>query len=172
MSGSLTTAIVAAVLLTSVTVLTARGEWKLREDGVFGPGGMAVGPSAWVIAAAATVAVGLIAILPVAAARTRGSISTDIPGLDAALRAITVHRVVRTLAAYCTAQGGVLLITDSMAWPPLLGVQPTTWDATWQPAVIAGALLAAAGVVIADIPVKGFARTPAVPAKSVREGAQ
>ncbi|MEO8283156.1 MAG: hypothetical protein ABI568_07085, partial [Pseudarthrobacter sp.] len=168
----LTTAIVAAVLLTSVTVLTATGEWKLREAGVFGPGGIAVGPSAWVIAAAATVAVGVIAIVPVAAARTRGSISTDIPGLDAALRAITVHRVVRTLAAYCTAQAGVLLMTDSMAWPPLLGMQPTTWDATWQPAVIAGALLAAAGVVIAVIPVKGFARTPAVPAKSVREGAQ
>ena len=168
----LTTAIVAVMLLTAVTVLTAAGEGKLGEAGVSGPGSAAVGPSAWMIAAAATVAVGLIAVLPVAAARTRGSISTDIPGLDAALRAITVHRVVRTLAAYCTAQVGVLLMTESMAWPPLLGMQPTTWDVPWQPAVVAGAMLAAAGVVIPVIPVKGFARTPAAAATAVRAGAQ
>lgn len=168
----LTTAIVAVMLLTAVTVLTAAGEGKLREAGLSGPGSLAVGPPAWLIAAAATVAVGLAAILPVAVARARGSISTDVPGLDAALRAITVHRVVRTWAAYCTAQVGVLLMTESMAWPPLLGMQPPTWDAPWQPAVVAGAMLAAAGVVIAVIPVKGFARTPAAAAKPLRAGAQ
>jgi hypothetical protein len=168
----LTTAIVAVVLLTTVTVLTAAGEGKLREAGVLGAGSNAAGPSAWMISAAAKMAVMLFAILPVAAARTRGSISTDILGLDAALRAITVHRVVRTVAAYCTAQCGVLLMAQSMAWPPVLGMQPATWDATWQPAVFAGALLAATGVLIAVIPVKGFARAPAARAESVREGAQ
>ncbi|HAP91635.1 MAG TPA: hypothetical protein DCR15_18845, partial [Arthrobacter bacterium] len=65
--------------------------------------------------------------------------------------------------AYCTAQGGVLLMTASNALPPLLGLPATTW---------AGALLAAAGMLIAVIPVKGFARTPATPAKPVREGAR
>jgi hypothetical protein len=168
----LTTAIVAVVLLSAVTVLTAVGEGELRES-VFNSPGIAPGSfPAWLIAAAATAAVAAVASLPVAAARLRRSISTDVLGLDAALRAITVHRVVRTFAAYCTAQGGVLLMTSSMAWPPLLGMRPVTWDATWQPAVVAGALLAAAGVVTAVIPIKGFARTTATPAKSVREVAQ
>lgn len=169
----LTTAIVAVVLFTSITVLTAVGEWELRQAGFNGFSGPGRAPDSfpgWVIAAVATAAVAAIASLPVVAARLRRSIPTDITGLDAALRAITVHRVVRTFAAYCTAQGGVLLMTASEAWPPLLGLPSTTWAATWQPAVIAGALFAAAGVVIAVIPVKGFARTPAAPVKPVPEG--
>ncbi|WP_426987293.1 hypothetical protein [Pseudarthrobacter sp. Y6] len=159
----LTTAIAAVALFSAITVVTVAGEWKLREAGLDASRG-------GVIAAVSTAAVGIIAILPVVAARLRRSISTGITGLDAALRAITVHRVVRTFAAYCTAQGGVLLMTGSKAWPPLLGLPATTWAATWQPAVIAGALLAAAGVVIAVIPVKGFARVPAAPVRPVPEG--
>ncbi|WP_235564427.1 hypothetical protein [Arthrobacter sp. Soil762] len=170
----LTTAIVAVVLFVAITVLTAAGEWDLREaglDGFLRPGGTPPdGSPGWVIAAVATAAVAAIAGLPVVAARRRRSISTDIHGLDAALRAITVHRVVRTFAAYCTAQAGVLLMTASRAWPPLLGLPATTWAAPWQPAIIAGVLLAAAGVVVAVIPVKGFARTPAAPVKPAREG--
>ena len=168
----LTTAILAVALLTAITVLTAAGADKLRAAGVLGPDRMAVASSAWLTAAAATVAVGLIAILPVAAARQRHSISTDIAGLDAALRAITIHRVVRTFAAYCTAQAGVLLMTASMAWPPLLGTPALAGNAAWQPAVVAGALLAAGGVVIGVIPVRGFARTSPIPATAVREAAQ
>lgn len=170
----LTTAIVAVVLFVAITVLTAAGEWELREaglDGILRPDGTAPdGSPGWVVAAVATAAVAAIASLPVVAARRRRSISTDIHGLDAALRAITVHRVVRTFAAYCTAQAGVLLMTASQAWPPLLGLPATTWAAPWQPTIIAGVLLAAAGVVIAVIPVKGFARTPTAPVKPVREG--
>jgi hypothetical protein len=167
----LTTAIAAVLLLTAVSVLTAAGADRLREAGVFGPDRLTMVSSAWVITAWATVAVGLTAILPLAAARQRGSISTHVPGLDAALRAITIHRVVRTVAAYCIAQAGVLLMTASLAWPPLLGVPAAVWDAAWQPAVVAGATLAAAGIVIAVIPIKGFARAPATPVPSVRERA-
>lgn len=170
----LTTAIVAVVLFVAITVLTAAGEWELREaglDGFLRPGGTPPdGSPGWVVAAVATAAVATIASLPVVAARRRRSISTDIHGLDAALRAITVHRVVRTFAAYCTAQAGALLMTASQAWPTLLGLAATTWAAPWQPAIIAGVLLVAAGVVIAVIPVKGFARTPATSVKPVREG--
>ena len=159
----LTTAIVAVVLFSVIMVHTAAGEGELREAGFDDVLSRPDGSSGWVIAAVATAAVAAIAGMPVVAARRRRSISTDIHGLDAALRAITVHRVVRTMAAYCTAQGGVLLMTASNALPPLLGLPATTW---------AGALLAAAGMLIAVIPVKGFARTPATPAKPVREGAR
>jgi hypothetical protein len=100
----LTTAIVAVVLLSAVTVLTAVGEGELRESVFNSPGIAPGGFPAWLIAAAATAAVAAVAGLPVAAARLRRSISTDVLGLDAALRAITVHRVVRAFAAYCTAQ--------------------------------------------------------------------
>ena len=158
----LTTAIVAVVLFAAITVLTAAGESELHDAGLEASRG-------WVTAGIATAAVAAIASLPVVAARRRRSISSRITGLDAALRAITVHRVVRTIAACCTAQSGLLLMTASKAWPPLLGLPAATWSATWQPAVTAGALLAAAGVVIAVIPVKGFARTPAAPARSLPE---
>jgi hypothetical protein len=172
----LNTAIVAVALFAAITVLTAAGEGKLPEavlDSFGGPGSThPEGSPSWQIAAVATAAVVATACLPVAATRRRRSISTDIPGLDAALRAITVHRVVRTCAAYSTAQAGVLLMTASNIWPPLLGLTATTWAAPWQPAVIAGAVLAAAGLVIAVIPIKGFARTPAAPAKPVPEGAR
>ncbi|WP_242633226.1 hypothetical protein [Arthrobacter sp. S39] len=159
----LTTAIAAVALLAVVLVVTAAGGLKLREAG------LDVSRS-WVAAVLATVAVAAIACLPVAAARVRRGIPTGVPGLDAALRAITVHRVVRTIAAYCLAQGGVLLMTAGDALPPLLGLPAST--PTWQPAAVAGAALAAAGVVIAVIPVRGFARVPAAPVQPVPEGSR
>lgn len=171
----LTTGITAAVLYVAITAVTAVGEWKLLEAGFVGslrPDSPSAGSAAWAIAATATTVVAAAACLPVAVARKRRSISADIPGLDAALRAITVHRVVRTLAAYCTVQGGVVLMTASSAWPPALGLPAALWPAAWQPAMIAGALLAAVGVVIAVIPVRGFARVPASPGRAVPEAAR
>lgn len=159
----LTTAIAAVTLFTAITVVSMAGELQLREAGRNASG-------AWIDAVLATVALGAIACLPVAAARMRRGIGTGVPGLDAALRAITVHRVVRTLAAYCAAQGGVLLITASNALPPLLGLPASS--STWQPAAIAGAALAAVGVVIAVIPVRGFARVPAATAQSIPEASR
>ena len=159
----LTTAIAAVALFTAITVATVAGELQLLEAGRNASG-------SWIAAVLATVALAAIACLPVAAARMRRSIGTGVPGLDAALRAITVHRVVRTLAAYCAAQGGVLLITASNAWPPLLGLPVSS--STWQPAAIAGAALAAVGVVISVIPVRGFARVPAAPMQSIPEASR
>lgn len=159
----LTTAIAAIALLTATTVVAAAGELQVRVAARNASG-------SWVAASLATVAVAAIACLPVAAARMRRGIATGVPGLDAALRAITVHRVVRTFAAYCVLQSGVLLITASNAFPPLLGLPASS--STWQPAAIAGAALAAAGVVIAIIPVRGFARVPAAPAQSAPAGSR
>jgi hypothetical protein len=157
----LTTAITAVVLLAAITMVTATGGLKVHDAGFDGSG-------RWPAAVLATVAVAAAGSLPLAAARMRHGIPTGIPGLDAALRAITVHRVVRTMAAYCLVQGGALLITDSNAWPPLLGLPAVS--AAWQPAVIAGAALAGTGVLVAVIPVRGFARVPAAWARSVAEG--
>lgn len=159
----LTTAIAAVALFMAVTVVAAAGELQLRQAGRNASG-------SWVAAILVAVAVAATACLPVAAARMRRGIATGVPGLDAALRAILVHRVVRTVAAYCVAQSGVLLITASNALPPLLGLPASS--STWQPAAIAGAALAIAGVVIAVIPVRGFARVPAAPAQSVQEGSR
>jgi hypothetical protein len=171
----LTTAIIAVALYVAVTAVTAVGEWKLREAGIadsLRPDSLRGGSAGWAIAAAATAGVAAVACLPVAVTRRRRSISSNVRGLDAALRAITVHRVVRTLAAYCTAQGGVVLMTASTAWPAALDLPAESWTAGWQPAMIAGALLTAAGVVVAVIPVRGFARVPASRAGSVPEAAR
>lgn len=171
----LATAITAAVLYVAITAVTAVGEWKLREAGFvwpLRPDSPTGGSTAWAVAAAATAVVAAIACWPIVVARQRRSISSNVPGLDAALRAITVHRVVRTLAAYCTAQAGVILLAASSAWPPALDLPVASWTATWQPAMIAGAMLAAVGVLIAVIPVRGFARVPASPGRTVAEAAR
>ena len=95
-------------------------------------------------------------------------------GLDAALRAITVHRVVRTLAATLTAQAGVLLLTQSNAWAAVLGrtaFGETDPAATsWWPAIAAGAVLCGAATVIAVIPVRGPGPGPARPGSPAEEG--
>lgn len=142
----LTAAVVTLTILIGVVMITAAGE------------ALSARPTGWTTTALATGLVVILSVLPLVATRRRRSISAVVPGLDAALRAITVHRVVRTLAACFAVQAGVLLITASQAWPPLLGLPMTTWQPQWQPAVTAGALFVAAGVVIAVIPVRGFAR--------------
>ncbi|WP_254362879.1 hypothetical protein [Pseudarthrobacter phenanthrenivorans] len=113
-------------------------------------------PTSW-----ACIAVALLAILPLVAAKRRHGITTTVPGLDAALRAITVHRVVRTLAACFTVQAGALLLSAGPAIQHALDLKPTPWAWAWDVAPSTGALSAAAGIVIAVIPVRGFARVPA-----------
>ncbi|KRE58098.1 hypothetical protein ASG92_23380 [Arthrobacter sp. Soil736] len=95
-------------------------------------------PPSWIPTAAATAAVAL-AVLPAAfAVRRRHGIGTTDRGLDAALRAITAYRIVRTLAAFLAAEAGGLLITASYAWTPLLEPQAAP-SQHWMPAVVAGA---------------------------------
>jgi hypothetical protein len=111
----------------------------------------------WPATAWTTAATTAIAFVPVVAARRRRAIPAAVPGLDSALRAITVHRVVRTLAAYFTVQAGALLLSAAPALRQGYPAGPGPWDDAWQAAPAAGVLLAAAGVVIAVTPVRGLA---------------
>ncbi len=151
------TVVAAMAILLSVLVLIAV---RQAETGV---------PPSWPATAWTTVAAIGTAAVPVAVARRRRSIPGAVPGLDAALRAITLHRVARTLAALFAAQAGALLMS---AAPGLQRFSPPGADATsvlWQIAPGAGVILAAAGVVIAVIPVRGITAKPAAKAAPAPE---
>ena len=151
----LTTAVLALLVFLIVLVVTAVGNARLAE----GPG--------WVPAGLLTAGVCAAALPAIVTAKRRQGIPDAPAGLDAALRAITVHRVVRTLAATLTAQAGVLLLTQSNAWAAMLGraaFGETDPAATsWWPAVAAGAVLGVAATVIAVIPVRALARPAPAP---------
>lgn len=150
----LTAAIVASLLLAAALAVTASGEAALNR------------PPSWIPTAAATAAV-VLAVLPAAfAVRRRHGIGTTDRGLDAALRAITAYRIVGTLAAFLAAEAGGLLITASYAWTPLLDPHATPPQHR-MPAVVAGAVLVAAGAVISVIPVRRLAWNPAPSAPPV-----
>jgi lysylphosphatidylglycerol synthetase-like protein (DUF2156 family) len=100
----LTATVVASALLAGVIAVTAFGEAALDR------------PPSWIPTAAATAAVVLAVLPPAFAVRRRHGISTTVRGLDAALRAITAHRIVRTLAAFLAAEAGGLLVAASYAW--------------------------------------------------------
>ncbi|ACL40693.1 conserved hypothetical protein [Pseudarthrobacter chlorophenolicus A6] len=144
-----TTVVAAAAILLGVIVLIAA--WQ-AEAGA---------PPSWIAAVWTTAAAIGTAAVPFAVARRRRSIPATVRGLDAALRAITLHRVARTLAALFAAQAGALLMS---AAPGLQRFSPPGADTTsvlWQVAPGAGVILAAAGVVIAVIPVRGISAKPA-----------
>ena len=158
----LTTAVLALLVFLAALAVTAAGRALLAED------------SGWVPVALLTAGTCVAALPAFLRARSRQGVRDAPRGLDAALRAITVHRIVRTLAATLTAQAGVLLLTQTNAWAAVFGsdafgdaVDPAA--GSWWPATLAGAVLAASAVVIAVIPVGGLARkTPApLPRKEV-----
>ncbi|WP_224047300.1 hypothetical protein [Arthrobacter sp. NicSoilB4] len=151
----LTTAVLALLVFLIVLIVTAVGNARLAEGQAWVPSGLL---------AAGVCAAALPAL--VTAKRRRGI--PDAPaGLDAALRAITVHRVVRTLAAALTAQAAVLLLTQSNAWAAVLGRAAFGWtdpaESSWWPAITAGAVLGVAATVIAVIPVRALARPAPAP---------
>jgi hypothetical protein len=143
----LTTAIAALTLLVAVIVVTAAAQETLEV------------PPSWASTAWAGAAVAVLSLLPLTAARVRRGIPTVVPGLDAALRAITVHRAVRALASHFTVQAGVLLLSAGPAVQAALKLNPAPWAGFWDITPAAGALLAAGGIVVAVIPVRNFART-------------
>ncbi len=123
---------------------------------------------------AALTALAVAAALPaVLAARFRRGVARTAGGADAALRAITFDRVVRTLAAAFTAQSAVLLLTQGAAWarvlgPDFLGGVYADPAAGFWPASAAGAVLAGAAVLITVLPVRtvtGIRRPPALTRK-------
>lgn len=152
-----TTALGAFAVLVVVLVLTAAAEAAVDVAPTW-PG------TIW---AAATVCA--VSLLPLAAARLRRGIPAVVQGLDAALRAITVHRVVRALAACFTVQAGVLLLFAGPAVRTAVSLEPVPLNWFWEASGAVGALLAATGVVIAVIPVRSFARTPVARRQAVRE---
>ncbi len=153
----LTTAALALLTFVLALAVTAAGQERLY------------GAPDWVppaLLAAGGAAASLPAFL--AARRRRGV--PDLPaGADAALRAITVRRAVRTLAAMFTAHAAVLLLAQGPAWAAVFAAssfgEPFTPSAgTWWPATLAGAVLGTTATIIAVIPVAGRDRTPAGPA--------
>jgi hypothetical protein len=144
----LTAAIVATLVLAVVTVLTAVGEAALR------PG--TAEPPAWITTAVATAAVAVTAVPATLAVRRRRGIIARDGGLDAALRAVTLNRIVRILAAFLLAQGGGLLISGSRSWGALLGTQTIPAE-MWEGAAAAtGYVLLGAAVVLSLIRVTAF----------------
>jgi hypothetical protein len=143
----LSTAIAAVSVLVGVTIIVGTRQAELTV------------PASWGATAWTSVAVAVISVLPLAMVRRRRSVPAAIPGLDAALRAITLHRVVRTLAAFFTVQAGVLLMAAGHRLKAAYPLGPGPWDDAWQAAPGIGVLLAAAGAVIAVIPVRGLAVT-------------
>jgi lysylphosphatidylglycerol synthetase-like protein (DUF2156 family) len=146
----LTTAVLALLTFLAVLSVTAAGQARLAEGPV------------WVPAGLLTAGAGAASLPAFLTARSRHGVRDAPRGLDAALRAITLHRTVRTLAATLTAQAAALLLTQSQAWAAVFGpdafgtVNPAA--ATWWPATLAGSILGAAALVIAVIPVRTFAR--------------
>jgi hypothetical protein len=139
------TCVAAATVLAGVVVAVAARQSELGA------------PPSWPVTVWSTAAVVACAAVPVLVIRSRRRVGSLVPGLDAALRAISLHRVVRTLAALLLAQAGSLLMS---AGPGLQRFSPPGPDATatlWQFASGGGVILTAAGVVIAVIPVRGIA---------------
>ncbi|RKR20643.1 hypothetical protein [Arthrobacter oryzae] len=151
----LTTAVLALLVFVAVLGVTAAGQARLAE----GPG--------WVPAGLFTAGTCVASLPALLTARFRRGVRGAPGGLDAALRAITVHRVVRTLTATVTAQAAVLLLTRSNAWAAVLGRDAfggTDPAATfWGPAIAAGTVLGVAAAVIAVIPVGIAVRRPPAP---------
>lgn len=111
-------------------------------------------PPAWVATAIAGAAVLLMAVGPIALLLRRRPLSDSAPGLDAALRGITLHRVLRTVAACSVVQAGVLF---SVAAPSLQARWPLNPDPSaiiWQGAPLAGAFLIVLGIAVALVPLR------------------
>ncbi|MET3920374.1 hypothetical protein [Arthrobacter sp. UYEF20] len=155
----LTTADLALLVFLVAVIVTALGQARLAEE-----------PD-WIPVVLFTAGVAVMSLPAFLAVRLRQTVP-DLPaGVDAALRAITIHRTVRTLAAALTAQAAVLLLTQGPAWAAVF-VASSFGDAinpsagSWWPATIAGSLLGAAATVIAVIPVRTPARAaPGQPRK-------
>ncbi|WP_457950908.1 hypothetical protein ACTAQI_10545 [Pseudarthrobacter sp. alpha12b] len=153
----LSTLVVSAGVLATVVVAVAGQQAALGRQPSWGT-------TCWTSAG-----ITLLSLVPMVLARRRYSVAAAVAGLDTALRAITVHRVVRTLAAFFAAQAGALLMSAGPKLPTASPLGPEPGDAMWQAASGVGAVLAAVGVVIAVIPVGGAAGRAAQGPRSADE---
>ncbi|MFJ5954678.1 hypothetical protein ACIQC5_01840 [Paenarthrobacter sp. NPDC092416] len=143
--GLLTVAIVSALICALSVAFTAAGQELLP------------GPPAWPASLAMTAAVAIVGSSAILTVRFRRGVpeAEGDAGLDAALRAISMYRIVRTLAAYCLGQAAVLLLTNTEAWGALF---PAFDRIAPSPATLIGAALTAAAVLIAVTPVRNLFR--------------
>lgn len=141
----LSTAATAAAALVAVIAVVAGRQSQLGVS------------ASWPAAAVASACVLAFSALPLVLVRRRRGIPGPVEGLDAALRAITVHRVLRTLAAFLAVQAGTLLSFAAPSLLPAWPLDPGPWAGAWRAAPLAGVLLATAGVVIAVVPVRALA---------------
>lgn len=152
-----TTAILALLVLVTTLVVSALGNSLIGRDG------------AWLPSAVFSAAGVVLALPAYFATRRRHGIRDAPPGLDTALRAITVYRIVRTLSSMFMAQAAMVLLMNSQAWAAVFGAafMPTI---PWWPASLAGAILAGAAIVTALVPVRALAgsgsRSAALPDKN------
>lgn len=151
-----TTLILALFVFATILVVSAAGNALLGRDG------------GW-IPAAVFGGVGLVLALPAfLATRLRQGIPGAPAGLDAALRAITLVRIVRTLSAMFMAQAAMVLLMNSNAWAAVFGVafMPSI---PWWPAALAGSILACAAIVTALVPVRTLAGSGPRPAPLTKD---
>ncbi|MCT9869328.1 hypothetical protein [Paenarthrobacter aurescens] len=119
------------------------------------------GPKVWPAAVLVSVVVALAGAGAILAVRRRRGIreTGGNAGLDTALRAISMYRIVRTLAAYCLGQAAVLLISTGNAWygvfPSASGPDPIGPS----PLPTIGMVLAVIAVIVAVTPVRSLFRT-------------
>ncbi|CAN7475474.1 hypothetical protein [Arthrobacter sp. LjRoot14] len=152
----LTTLILALFVFVATLVVSATGNSLIGRDGGWIPAAVLSGVGAG------------LALPAFFTARLRHGIPGAPGGLDAALRAITVHRVARTLSAMFMAQAAMVLLMNSQAWAAVFGVAFLP-SVPWWPASLAGSLLACGAIVTALVPVRTFAGSPSRPAPLPRK---
>lgn len=114
-------------------------------------------PAALLLSAVVT-ASGAAAILAVR--RRRGIPESEgEAGLDAALRAISLYRIVRTLAAYCLGQAAALLLITGDGWYSVFSPGSGGYPLAPSPANTVGMVLAAMAVIVAVVPVRSLIAT-------------
>ncbi|MFJ6453599.1 hypothetical protein [Paenarthrobacter sp. NPDC091669] len=119
------------------------------------------GPKAWPAAVLVSVVVALVGAGAILAVRRRRGIpeTGGNAGLDAALRAISMYRIVRTLAAYCLGQAATLLISTGNAWYGVFPSAPGPDPLGPSPAIPIGIVLAIMALLVAVTPVRSLFRT-------------
>lgn len=143
--GLLTFSIVSATVFAVTLVLTGTGQSLL------------VGPPAWPANLFLTMGVGLMGAAAILATRRRRGLPEvgDESGLDAALRAISMYRIVRTLAAFLLAQSAVMMLGNAEAWGTLF---PAFNQLGPSPVYMTGVVVAVIAVVVAVTPVRSLFR--------------
>jgi hypothetical protein len=141
--GLLSFAVAAAALWTVAVILTGIGQALVN------------GAATWPMDLLITVGVSAVGAAAILTARFRRGIPEDVTehGLDSALRAIAMYRIVRTLAAFFLAEAGAVLLTNPEAWGTLI---PWSDNIAPGPSMLIGALLAATAVVTAVTPVRSL----------------